>query len=298
MSVWFDTGQLGADTAARILAVHGGSLYAAGQPSGNIYRYDGGDTWTSIGQIGGSTTCLALYSFGGYLWAGTSATTMARWNGSVWENMGNLPAQYAEAMMEYNSNLYICSNKVYRWDGGGVFTDMVLPAGTNPEPLIVYDGALYTVPSLAPTTRLYKYDGAAWASVGNLTGCTWADAFAEFNGSLYVGAADTGLVFKWDGATFSLVDTIGEHVDGMSVFNGILYAGTWENGGLYSSIDGATFTKLGEFEAGYSAYDMAVLDGRIYVALSDGHVHFYQQARPLWQPGAFGQMGRHFGVGV
>ena len=289
-----------------MICEHGGEMYAVGSPSGHLYRYDGGLTWTDLGQIGSAAICRAMVSFGGELWLATNTTVAAdgtskvySYDGATFTDHGNPGTHIVEALGVYDGDLYAGSDLLYKYTAPNTWADLGMPASSYPEPLIEYDGKLYTVRTTAgPDTELYSWDGASLVMEAAIPGAAWVDAFAELNSLLYMGAGDSGLIYTWDGVTLSLVATISEHVDGMAVWSGILFAGTWDNASLYATLDGTNFTKSGEFVTGSAVYELAVAGGRVFAGVTDGHVYFYEPGRPMWQASPLGQMGRHFVVGV
>ena len=81
-SAWRDCGRPGKALFAFAMATHEGALYAgtcepgAGD-SGQVYRYEGADRWTSLGTLDGSNSVTALAAFEGSLYAGTGKYRVA-----------------------------------------------------------------------------------------------------------------------------------------------------------------------------------------------------------------------------
>jgi len=79
----------------RALCVHAGELYAGGDFTGLVKKWNG-TSWVAVGSLSGTTSpkVCALISFGGSLYAGgafqlsSSSYNVAKWNGSTWASVG------------------------------------------------------------------------------------------------------------------------------------------------------------------------------------------------------------------
>lgn len=134
---------------------------------------------------------------GGTLTAGTVTAAVVAYNGSQWQGVGRLPEVHCSAL----------------WTHGG----QLIAA--------VDDGS-----SAAPT-RIVSWDGAAWQTLGSLTGDV--NAMAVFNGDLVVAgsfAAVNGVpaanIAQWNGTTWSpFASGVVGTVRALAVFSGVLYVG-------------------------------------------------------------------------
>ncbi len=98
--VWEDRGRLGEEKESMGMAVYNGKLYAGTLPLAQVYRYDGGTTWTNTGQL--DTTPDVTYR---------RAWSMAVFDGALF--CGVLP-----------------SGHIYRYESGRCIShDRELPAG-------------------------------------------------------------------------------------------------------------------------------------------------------------------------
>ncbi|MCG3165400.1 MAG: hypothetical protein POELPBGB_01163 [Bacteroidia bacterium] len=106
--------------------VAGGSFTTSGVWTnlGNIARFDGTD-WTQFQTTGANNKIWTLKEFNGDLIAGGqftsignfSATAVARWDGVIWNSMGNGLGNIVRALEVYNNSLY----------AGGTFSCNALP---------------------------------------------------------------------------------------------------------------------------------------------------------------------------
>lgn len=234
-------GSIGGDSSIDSIfssAVYNGKLYVATKKSNAaaIYRYDGGTNWTQVSYstdgriLSGDATdidSIVLTVWDGYLIAGsqTGANTGAiyRYNGSTW------------AMMNIGRGVFNAETNV---DG---VSDMV-----------VWNSKLYFVTQEANASGLYRYDGGFTPIRLNTTlGKGLAEATADidegrlvvYNGHLWWGtitgaAANTARVYKYDGNTFTLMNSAAgtfagvgsiDDVTAMGVYNGTLYIGVTDS---------------------------------------------------------------------
>jgi hypothetical protein len=136
------------------LGVHDGTLYGAGNDhadvvsaiaqtaaglvvparsaagGGGIFRYDGGDAWTSLGMQPETTQVYSIETFGGAMHIGTWPTGLVyRYGGGKrWESTGRLGDE-TEVMnlLAFGGSLYggtLPKAQVFRMDGADVWTDV------------------------------------------------------------------------------------------------------------------------------------------------------------------------------
>ncbi|MBI2098036.1 MAG: exo-alpha-sialidase, partial [Candidatus Vogelbacteria bacterium] len=188
------------------MAVYNGSLYVGTRQSATaiaeVYRYDGGTTWTRVSQ-----TTAGTIASGGTA-SIQSVRSMAVWNGSLY--VGTEKSAAAE---------------VYRYDGGTTWTKVsqttagtIASGGTasidQAYEMAVYNGSLYMGTDKSNATEVYRYDGGTtWTKVSNATAGTITSGgtasinkvreMAVWNGSLYIGTGETNAaeVYRYDGGT-------------------------------------------------------------------------------------------------
>ncbi|MDD5639130.1 MAG: LamG domain-containing protein, partial [Candidatus Pacebacteria bacterium] len=81
------------------LAVYDGKLYGGGS-SGYVYRYDGGTTWTDVGQLGSNSNVISLAVYDGKLYGGTEIS------GHVY-SIGSGVAAYSNTALETGNYAHI-----------------------------------------------------------------------------------------------------------------------------------------------------------------------------------------------
>lgn len=232
-------------TGVYSMVVHNGSLYVGTYDAGGaeVYRYDGGTSWTLVTQSTPGTIASG----------GTSGI------------------EGIYALTSYNGSLYIGTEKtneaeIYRYDGGTTWTRVSYAAGQivnggvsgidRGRTMTVVGSYLYLGTSTdTAQAQVYRYDGSTWTVVSQATAGTIAEdggantaiasvnASAVHNGSLYVATSETNEteVYRYDGGTsWTLVTqstpgTIAASgtsainaVFGLTSYNGYLYAGTSE----------------------------------------------------------------------
>lgn len=154
----------------RALCVHNGELYAGGDFTGCVKKWNG-SSWIAVGNLTGTSPHVnALISFNGSLYAGgaftvsTSNSNVAKWSGNAWvavgEGLAGVGGSEVKAFCNFNSALY----------AGGTFTQ----SGNS---------------SLAKVAKLNSA-GNAWSQVGGGAPpkCqAGVYAMAKHSNELYVG---------------------------------------------------------------------------------------------------------------
>lgn len=266
---------LGVEGDVHALAVLDGKLYVGGYLEGGpektsglvfwdrttrVWSAVGGGLSTSVGDRPPSVTALAvvdgnLYAAGYFTSAGgVAAANVARWNPSTtsWSALGSGVSGNVHAMAALGGKLYL----------GGEFS---LPSDTNVSRIACWDPA-----------------DSTWSALGSGVGggeypCVWA--LAGLGGKLYVGGDFTSAgesaashLAVWDptARTWSAAGAANAPVGALTVANGRIYAmpvayqadiGCWDPAAM-------TWTAVaGQLSGGtaYSALDLAVLDGKLYV---------------------------------
>ncbi|MBI2008846.1 hypothetical protein HYS84_00355 [Candidatus Saccharibacteria bacterium] len=282
-------GTSGIDRVHGMTAVYNGSLYVGTDKTNaaEVYRYDGGTTWTKVSQATAGTIASG----------GTASidgiNTMTIYNGSLY--VGTLEASAAE---------------VYRYDGGTTWTKVsqatagtIASGGTalidRVHGMTVHNGSLYINTQKTNAAEVYRYDGGTtWTKVSQATAGTIASGgtasinsahtAAVHNGSLYIGTQKTGAaeVYRYDGGTTwtkvsqATAGTIAsggtasiDQIHGMAVHNGSLYVGTEKANAaeVYRYDGGTTWTKVSQATAGTIASGgTASIDGINTMAVYSG----------------------------
>ncbi len=269
---WIDCGSPDKCNTVASLAVYKGRLYAGSSrykaggsalpdsenqnPGGNMYRYEGGGEWPSIGHLEGADSVAGMAIYKGRLYA-----------------------------------IPLYSQGVFRYDGGSTWTHCGGP-GKRMMSLAVFDGYLYGAGNEGEGRGgVYRYEGGTeWSNAGNQEGVTQVYSFAIHNGQMYVGTWPEGKVFRDDGEPmWTDVGRLGEEreVMAMAVFNGKLYAGTLPLGQVYR-YDGATrWTLTGQLDKTPDVkyrrvWSMAAFNGKLYAGtLPSGRVYSLEAGKSV-----------------
>ncbi|MFQ6088736.1 MAG: hypothetical protein ACE5K0_07535, partial [Candidatus Methanofastidiosia archaeon] len=135
---WIHVGNLEDVEKVTSFAVYDGKLYAGTRYfhreegylgyRGHVFRYDGGTTWTEVGQLGGLgyfNYVLSLAVFDGKLYAATYESQSGgghvyRYDGgATWTDLGQLGYEKVYSLAVYEGNLYAGTDfHVYRYGVG------------------------------------------------------------------------------------------------------------------------------------------------------------------------------------
>jgi hypothetical protein len=201
-------------------------------------------------------------------------------------------ALMAFAMAEYKGELYagVCQpgkeeyGKVFRYAGKDQWVDCGSPDKSNSvTALAVFDGALYAATghyrvagsSLAesentePGGRVFRYDGTSrWTEVGQLEGVACIGGLVVYKGQLYASSmyAPSGF-FRYEGGNKwqKLVNPKDIRVVNMGVYDGYLYATSWDHGHVYR-YDGEDWEDCGLVGDNTQNYAFNIYEGNLYSA--------------------------------
>ncbi len=206
---WEDCGKLGESEAVYGLVsfkgkLYGSSLYA---PAG-LFRYDGGTTWTDVGNPGGRVEALGVHN-GQLLGAGFDLDYGGayRFDDPGWTDMGTPPnTTQCYGFMQYEGELFVASwptGKVFvlgepgDWQDRGQLGDEKESMG-----MAVYNGKLYG--GTLPLAQVYRYDGGTtWTNTGRLdmtpdVKYRRAWSMAVFQGKLFCGVLPSGNILSYE----------------------------------------------------------------------------------------------------
>ena len=255
-----------------------------------IARWDG-VTWTNLGlgvrgafpsDIDFNVAALALdgagnvYAGGNFTTAGTiSARGIARWNGTVWTNLGSGVNESVEGLvLDKATNIYVCgeftnaggitARRIAKWNGVA-WTNLGSGLSSNAYCIAidgasnVYVGGFFTNAGGIAATNIAKWNGSSWTNLGSglANGPNFASVHAlALDGAtnLYAGGNFTeaggspaNYVAKWDGTSWTNMGS-GFGTDDFS-FVTTLLAG--QNERLYV---GGSFSKAGDKAASNIAF--------------------------------------------
>ena len=237
--------------------VYAGGFFtqAGGVGANNVAKWNG-TTWSILGTgtsngVNGNVWALALapngdvYVGGNFTRAGgVAASNVAKWNGTTWSSLG----------AGVSTNSYLVS--------GDIRALAVAPNGD------VYVGGYFTHAGGVAASRIAKWNGTAWSSLG--TGMTFlsnddytnvrALAIAA-NGDVYAGGyfaqaggVAVGGVAKWNGTVWSSLGTVGaaygiyDYVEALALApNGDVYVGgsLTQAGGCVAKWNGTAWSSVG-----------------------------------------------------
>ena len=292
--------KIGGDTAAaqnttgitinhetvRSMVVHAGTLYVgAGESAGDadVWRYDGGTSWTQIGGDALNSSWAAstyervhvLASDGTNLYAGLGSSTgdseVWRYNGTSWTLIGGdgVNSSWANSTYEYVTSL--------NFFGGNLYAGTGLTAGD---------------------AEVWRWDGTSWTLIGgDGVNSSWANSTYEYVGSmandgtnLYIGLGSSGgdgEVYRWSGSAWTKIggDNFNSSFGGTAAgvyslvydsSNSKLYAGvqssygahSWEyNGTSWSAIGGSSIDNSWANWSTGSVNAIASHNGKVYFGL-------------------------------
>ncbi len=253
---------------------------------------DRASEWIDCGRPGNALLAFALAVHEGSLYAGTCEPG-ANESGRVYRYAGRehwldcgAPdrSNSVTALAVHDGQLYAGTGK-YRVAGsalpesenaelgGRVFRyageDQWIGCGQLPNAeavggLAVFRGQLYGS-SLYRPAGFYRYDGdTRWVDCGTPDG-NRVVALGVYNGYLYATSYDGGHVYRYDGTTWTDCGRLGENTQTYScaVYQGRLYVGTWPSGRVYRFEDVGQWTDVGRLGEELEVMGMVVHNGRL-----------------------------------
>ena len=234
--------------------------------------------WADCGRPGEALSVFALAVYDGKLYAGTFEAGK--------EKVGH----------------------VYRYEGGIQWTDCGCPNDCNMIPaLAVYQGKLYaggtrrnivhdamsTLPNQNPGGKVYRYEGGTtWVDCGQLGQADTVLSLTVFRGKLY------GTTMYWPGKglyrydgdkTWTFCGNPGQRVGVLGVYNGNLYATSFDGGGFFRYDGGTRWTRLKSIPATTQTYSIAVHQGKMCVGTWPNGLVFRYDAPDTWT--SLGRLG-------
>lgn len=287
---WEDCGSPWDANAVTRLTVHGGALYAGvsrlrgggsglgdsvnQNPGGRILRYEGGQTWSDMGQLAGADSVAALVPFGGALYAAPMYSEgVFRFDApGTWTWCGS-PGRRLLALGVHGGSLYGAGNDHAHVDSAIALTK----AGV-------------VVPARSPSGGggVFRYDGGErWTSRGLQPDTTQLYSIETYGGHLHIGTWPSGLVFRAadldapGDATWEPTGRLGDETEIMNLqaYNGMLYGGTLPHAQLYRYDADDAWTLLATLDETPDvlyrrAASMVVFRGELFVGtLPSAHVH-------------------------
>ena len=196
------------------------------------------------------------------------------------------------AMAVYDGKLYVGTfeaghdkvGHVYRYEGGTEWVDCGCPNQCNMIPaLAVYNGKLYaggtrrnvvhdgmsTLPNQNPGGKVYRYEGGTtWTDCGGLGEADTVMSLTVFRGKLYGTTmywSAKGL-YRYDGGKkWTFCGNPGQRVGVLGVYNGNLYATSFDGCGFFRYDGGTDWTRLKSIPETTQTYSIAVHQGKMCV---------------------------------
>ncbi|QDU37521.1 hypothetical protein Mal4_18350 [Maioricimonas rarisocia] len=259
-------------------------------------------TWTDCGRPGNAVLAFALCEFDGDLYAGTcepgpdesgrvyrygddgtwidcgapdgsnAVTSLAVFDGALYAGTGKYRLRGSSLPESENETL---GGRIFRYDGDSRWIDCGrLPETEAVGGLVVYRGHLYAS-SLYRPAGFFRYDGATtWTDCGcpvrpdDLPGDTThmrVEAMGVFDGWLYATSYDGGRVFRFDGERWFDCGQLGDNTQtyAFAVRQGRLYVGTWPSGRVYRFEEPHEWTDVGRLGDELEVMGMLVHNGRL-----------------------------------
>lgn len=209
--------------------------------------------WNDEGRPGNAVLAFALAVHDGHLYAGTASINrdetgrVYRYEqGQRWVDCG-APDQCnaISALAVHQGKLYAASSR-YRFAGSA------LPESENQN----------------PGGRIYRYEGGTrWNVVGQLADVEAVGGLVVYRGHLYASSLYKPAGFfryEAEGEWSSLPVPHGKRVEALGVFNGYLWATSYDGGNVYR-FDGKSWQDFGQLGDNTQTYSFAILRGRLCV---------------------------------
>lgn len=229
-------------------------------------------------------------------------------------------AVLASALAVHDAHLYAGTGtnakddigRVYRYNGPGRWLDCGAPDKSNAmTALAVHQGRLYAASSKVrfagsalkelenanPGGRIFRYEGdTRWTEVGRLPDTEAVGGQVVFKGRLYASSLYKPAGFfryEADGKWSSLAVPDGKRVESLGVFNGYLWAGSYDGGRVYR-YDGTSWKDYGQLGNNTQTYSFAIHRGRLCVGTWRSGRVYQLQDDESWKD--LGQLGAELEV--
>ncbi len=263
--------------------VHEGKLYVGLETSGHIFRFDGPNTWTDMGQPSGATSINTLRSYNHKLYANGDNGEVYRFDGiGNWTYVGNAGTCMVYTSVVYYGNLYVgtCgSGKIYHFDKVSTWGELGI---TSPEAircLLVYNDRLYAG---ADDGHIYEYGGGeTWTTKEETPRGAGIHSLVVFKNEMYCGVsggAGAGHVFRYyGGRNWEDCGRLGTstNVPALVSFGGRLYGGA-DDGKVYRYDGHTTWTEIVHLGSGTCVNSFTTFEGRLYATASTSSGNVYR----------------------
>jgi len=248
--------------------------------------------WIDCGRPGEALLAFALTAHDGALYAGTCEPDKAE-RGRVYRYAGEQRwidcgapdlANAVTALAVFDGRLYAgtgkyrvagsalaesenlnLGGKVFRYEEGAKWTECgQLPGVEAVGGLVVFRGRLYAS-SLYKPAGFFRYDGdGRWFDCGVPDGKR-VEALGVFDGFLYATSYDGGQVYRFDGERWTDCGRLGDNTQTYSfaVYRGKLFVGTWPSGRVFRFEELGRWTDVGRLGEELEVMGMLVHNGRL-----------------------------------
>ena len=242
---WTDCGRLGEDPWVRSvmsMTVHDGAIYAgsgnwdwiraqhaeAGFAPGyvHVYRYEGGTTWTDLGQVGTGRRVMCLGSYDGHLYAGLDADDgggrVYRLDGEHWVDCGAPDGRNVEGMLPMGGEFYVATHgNVYRYVGADQWEQIAdCPYEINQIHSMAEVGGQLWIGTWPQGYVLRREADGSWTNTGRLGisegfyDCNEVMDLRVYNGKLYAGLIPKSQVWRYESdGHWTMVQSLGSRPD-------------------------------------------------------------------------------------
>ncbi len=268
--------------------------------------------WMDRGRPGNALLAFGLVAHNGILFAGTCEPELGS-RGHVyrferpnrWVDCGSPdPSNAVTSMAVHAGSLFIGTGKyrvagsalkesenpnlggrIYRYDSDGRWIDCgSLPNAEAVGGMVEYRGKLYAS-SLYKPAGFFRWEGGTqWLDCGTPDGKR-VEALGVFNGSLYASSYDGGHVYRFDGQAWEDCGQIGDNTQTYSfaVFDGRLHVGTWPSGRVYRMEASNRWLDLGRLGEELEVMGMMVHHGRLLAGTLPNAQIYQHETEGKWR---------------
>ncbi|OGS28260.1 MAG: hypothetical protein A2297_10205 [Elusimicrobia bacterium RIFOXYB2_FULL_48_7] len=228
-----------ADGAIESLCVYNGNLYAGENGNGKIIVYN--TSWSQSTDTGSNTTySLAIYR--NKLYAGCDNGMIFVFNGSSWTESTDLGSYNVYSLCVFKDKLYAGTGETGKIF---VFNESSWSESTDTgydkvNSLGIFNNKLYALThTVSNGGTIITYDGNSWYEAQEATtGDIHYTTMAVYNGKLWVSSEGGAAIHYFDGKEWiNSTDLSENYIYSLASYNGKLYAGTGNNGKIYTKQD-------------------------------------------------------------
>lgn len=254
-SSWLFAGDTGLPYRLRSFAIYNNKLYVS-QDVGNVYRYDGGTTWTNVGPIPDNNAVNSLLVWNNQLYAGDYASggwLLRYLGGNQWQRLAHLPQCGILSMIVFNNQIYAGSedctgengSRVYRYDAK---QNQWQEVGFLPEmgfiiTLTIHDQKLH---ASGLGGHVYRYEGGTtWTDLGLIGNGGGTYGLVNYQNKLYTGT-ESGCLYRYDPDLNNIgrwveVGCLPDAISTLTIYKNKIYAGSTFNGHVWRWDNGVWF---------------------------------------------------------